>query len=324
MRRLLCLTVAATLWPSGAMAAFTRDFTGTSAGTFLKLPIDARGAALGGAMDAAAEDVSALHWNPAGLAGVATRHVSASYLSYLQGINYGFIGLAHPLESLVSRPRRELAPTGLGTVAVGAVYLNAGTLQEKDNTGAATGGAFAPTDVAIMVGWGGAMTRSLDLGVTLKAVREQIQASATTAAGDFGARLRLRVGPVPYALSASIHNAYGHLKFHDQNDPLPLTGRIGAAAELLPGWLVLASLEAPRDNSPFASFGTEFAYLFRDKFGGALRLGFNGMTRRGQMEGTSGLCLGLGGRWDRLSLDFAWQPYGVFGDANRFTLSYRF
>ena len=324
MKQLLWLTLAALLSPSGAQAAFTRGSAGTSAGTFLKLPIDARGAALGGAMGASAEDVSALQWNPAGLAGVATRHVSASYLSYMEGINYGFVGVAHPLESLVSRPRRELDPTGLGTVAVGAVYLNAGTLQEKDNTGTATGGAFTPTDLALMAGWGGAMTRTLDLGVAVKVVREQIQASATTASGDLGARLRLRIGPVPYTLSASVHNAYGHLKFHEQNDPLPLTGRLGASAELLPGWLVMAGFEAPRDNSPYSTFGTEFAYSYQDKIGGALRLGYNGLTKRGQLEGTTGICLGAGVRWERMNFDYAWEPYGLFGDAQRLTLTYRF
>src|SRR5581483_3028317 len=106
-------------------------------------------------------------------------------------------GYAQPLESLVARPRRELAPTGLGTIAMGATYLNAGSLTERDNQGAATGGSFQPTDLALAVGWGGAMARVLDLGVAVKLVREQIQGSATTVAGDAGARLRLRVGPVP-------------------------------------------------------------------------------------------------------------------------------
>ena len=322
MRRLSLLLLAA-LWPSAAGAAFSRSFAGTGGGAFLKLPVDARGAALGGAMGAASDDAAALHWNPAALAGVVSSQLMASYLPYIEGVNYGFVGYAHPLESLVSRPRRELAPTGLGTIAVGAVYLNAGTMEEKDNTGASTGGNFTPTDLAVMTGWGGAMTRALDLGVTVSFIRSQIQASATTVAGDFGARLRLRAGPVPYALSASVHNTYGRLKFQEQQDPLPVTLRVGAVAEILPGWLVLLGGDAPRDNAPFVSAGTEFSYTIQDKLGLAGRVGYNGLTTRGQLEGTAGLCLGGGVRWDRASMDYAFQPYGAFGDVHRVTLTFR-
>jgi hypothetical protein len=322
MRRLALLLLAAS-WPSAASAAFSRGFVGTGAGSFLKLPIDARGAALGGAMGAAADDASALHWNPADLAGVGSSQIMASYLPYIEGINYGFVGFVHPLESLVSRPHRELAPTGLGTVAVGAVYLSAGSLKETDNTGASTGGSFTPTDIAVMAGWGGAMTRSLDLGITLKGIRSQVRDSATTVAGDFGARLRLRAGPVPYALSASAHNSYGHLKYQDQQAPLPLTLRFGADAELLPGWLVLLGADAARDNAPFVSAGTEFSYTIQDKLGLAGRLGYNGLNTRGQLEGTAGLCMGGGVRWDRFNLDYAFEPYGAFGDVHRVTLLYR-
>ncbi len=309
----------------GPAGAASRDSAGTSAGQFLKLPIDARGAGMGGAMGAAASDLSALYWNPAGLSSVLTRQAMASGVPYVQGAHYGFIGFAQPLEMLLSKPRRELTPTGLGTLAFGITYFNAGPLNEVDNTGASSGKTFTPTDVAVTGGWGGAALRILDLGVAVKVVRSQIQGSATTATGDAGARLRLRAGPVPFALSASFHNAFGQLKFHQTADPLPLTGRIGFAAELLNKPIITVAFDAvmPRDNMAYPCMGAEIAYQVEKRVAVAGRAGFNGMTTRGQLEGSSAFTIGGGISILRATFDYAWQPYGILGNANRFTLSLR-
>lgn len=307
-----------------AQASFSRDDAGTSAGNFLKLPVDARGAAMGGAMGAASNDVSALHWNPAGLAGLTSRQFMTSFLPYVQGAASGFIGFAQPLESLIARPRRELAPTGLGTLAFGVKYFNAGSLREIDNTGQPTGASFAPADVAVMGGWGGAVARTLDFGVGVKIIRSQIRASASTVAADAGARLRLRAGPVPYALSASVHDTFGHLKFREQLDPLPMLFRLGASAELLPVLTLTLGATAPRDNRPYFSLGTEVTYAVDTRVSFAARFGYDGATTRGQLEGLSAVTMGGGIGLYRATFDYAWQPYGALGDAHRLTLSYRF
>ena len=43
---------------------------GTTAGKFLSIPVGARALGMGGAFVAVANDVSAMYWNPAGIAGV--------------------------------------------------------------------------------------------------------------------------------------------------------------------------------------------------------------------------------------------------------------
>ncbi|MBI5201137.1 MAG: PorV/PorQ family protein [Elusimicrobia bacterium] len=308
-----------------AEAAFSRDYAGTSSGQFLKLPIDARGAAMGGAMGAASSDLAALFWNPAGLSSVLTRQAMASGVPYVQGSQYGFLGYAQPLEMLLSKPRRELTPTGLGTLAFGITYFNAGPLNEVDNTGSSTGKTFTPADVAVTGGWGGAVARDLDVGVAVKVVRSQIQGSASTASADAGMRVRLRVGPVPYALSASVHNAFGQLKFHQTADPLPLTGRLGFAAELLNKPIVTASFDAvlPRDNMAYPCMGVEVNYQVEKRVSVAGRAGFNGGTTRGQLEGSSAFTIGGGISILKATFDYAWQPFGVLGNAHRFTLSLR-
>lgn len=326
-RALLVAGAAAALAGSApeARAAFSNDFAGTSSGQFLKLPVDARGAAMGGAMGAAAGDASALHWNPAGLSGSATRKLTFTGVPrHLDGGYYGFLGFVQPLESLVARPRRELAPTGLGALAIGITYLNAGTISERDNTGKSTGGSFTPTDLAAAAGWGGAVNRVLDLGVAVKVIRSQIHANASTASGDFGARLKLRAGPVPVAFSASGHNLFGGLKFRDQLDPLPTTVRFAVAAEVLPVLLTTFDLVAPRDARPYPCFGAEILAPVERRLTLAGRFGFNGIVSGGQTEGTAGFTLGGGITLLRASFDYAWQPYGTLGDSHRLTFSFRF
>ncbi|MBI4346546.1 MAG: PorV/PorQ family protein [Elusimicrobia bacterium] len=325
MRTGLCLLwLAASARP--AEAAFSRDDAGTSSGQFLKLPIDARGAAMGGAMGAASSDLAALHWNPAGLSSLATRQAMTSYIPYLQGAGYGFIGFAQPLELLLSRrPRRELQPTGMGTLAFGITYFNSGAIQEADNTGQ-KGRSFSPTDIAVTGGWGGSINRHLDLGVAVKILRSQIQESASTAAGDAGMRLRFRLGPVPYALSASVHNTFGQLKYRADSAPLPVIARFGAAAELLAKPIITVSFDAVarRDNQTYPCLGGEFVIPVERRVAIAGRAGFNGATTRGQLEGSSGVTFGGGVSLFKASVDYSWQPFGVLGSTHRFTLSYRF
>lgn len=324
MSAALFVLLAAMARPAGA--AFSRDDAGTSTGQFLKLPIDARGAAMGGAMGAAASDLAALHWNPAGLSSLASRQAMASYIPYLQGAGYGFIGFAQPLELLLSRrPRRELQPTGLGTLAFGFTYFNAGALQEADNTGQ-KGRSFSPTDIAMTGGWGGSVSRHLDAGVAVKIIRSQIQESAATAAADAGMRLRFRLGPVPYALSASIHNTFGQLKYRTEADPLPVTARFGFSAELLPKPLLTVAFDtvARRDNQTYPCLGGELVIPIERRVAIAGRVGFNGGTTPGQLEGSSGFTFGGGIALFKATVDYSWQPFGNLGTTHRFTLSYRF
>ena len=54
---------------------------------------------MGGAYSAATHDTSALIWNPAGLARLATPEIGISYLDLYGVLGYSFIGVAHPIRS---------------------------------------------------------------------------------------------------------------------------------------------------------------------------------------------------------------------------------
>src|SRR5436309_779228 len=70
---------------------------GGTSGEFLLLGAGARGAALGGAYAALATDVTALYYNPAGLAQMTRPSLMVSTYSYVANTRYSWVGLGLPL-----------------------------------------------------------------------------------------------------------------------------------------------------------------------------------------------------------------------------------
>jgi hypothetical protein len=68
----------------------------TSMLTFLKIGVGARAAAFGEAFVPVADDATALHWNPAGLADLTQQHAHVSHTEWPADINYDNAIYAHP------------------------------------------------------------------------------------------------------------------------------------------------------------------------------------------------------------------------------------
>lgn len=323
-KALLPALAAAALLSGNARAAFNADFAGTSAGEFLKMGGDARGAAMGQAMTAAADDAAALYYNPAGLSQLRQRHGTATQGLLYQDVMVSFAAYAHPVQPAIKPKRRFLRPSGLGTLAVGALYLNAGGITEVDNTGTPTGGEFTPRDVALMAGWGGTLSELFDLGIALKYVDSRIQASARTGSADVGARMRLELLGKPYTAALAARNLGGGLRYHEQTDPLPTDIRFGQALWLLPQWLVSLDIAFPRDNAWYPAFGTELRLAVEEEVSFTGRMGFDGRISSSDLDGFSALSMGLGVGLKGWSLDYGWVPYGALGHTHRFSVGLSF
>ncbi len=314
----------ATLAP-GAEASFKRRDAGTAVAPFLKLAADARGAGMGLASRAGAQDASALLFNPAGLAALSHRHLTFTHGSGTQRVFYDVLGYAQPVASLIGSERpRPLRESQLGAIGVALVYLNTGPIDEVDNTGSSTGLSFRPQDFAAMVGWGASLNRHLDLGASVKFIYSRIHQSAATAAGDVGARWRARFWRMPLTLAVSAQHIGGTLKYNRQPEELPLT--VGAGAALVPfrGLTLTGDVIAPRDNRTYFAAGAEYRGELAEKTSFALRAGYNGLNYYPDLEGFSTLTAGGGLGAFGLEADYAWTPFGVLRDIHRFTLSYRF
>ncbi|MBI3299123.1 MAG: PorV/PorQ family protein [Elusimicrobia bacterium] len=320
----LPLLLAAALLPGPAGAAFNNDYAGTSGGEFLKLGGDARGASMGNAMTAASEDASAIYYNPAGLSQLTQRQGAATQGLLYQDVMVSFASYAHPVTSIIKPRRRFLRPSGLGTLAVGVLYLNAGGIKEVDNTGFETGGEFTPRDAAFMAGWGGTVTEILDLGVALKFVDSRITAAAKTGAVDAGARLRLELLGMPYTAAVVARNMGGTLRFHEQDDPLPMDIRVGQTLRPFSYWLLSLDLAFPRDNTYYPSFGTEFIAQLEKEVAASVRMGYDGRISPSDLDGVAAFSLGAGCVIKGWSADYAWVPFGDLGHTHRFSLAFKF
>lgn len=319
----IALLLTALLAPLPA-AALGSAKAGTSGGEFLKMGGDARGAAMGQAMTAASEGASSLYYNPAGLSQARSREGTASQGFLYQDISVSFAAYAHPVQPAVRPRRRFLRPSGLGTLAVGVLYLNAGGISEVDNTGVDTGGQFTPRDMAAMAGWGATLTDYLDLGIALKYVDSRIQAAAKTGSLDLGARVRLDVLGMPYTAALAGRNMAGRLRYHEQTDPLPMDVRLGQMIRPIPQWLVSLDVAFPRDNDWYPAFGTEFAIPIEKDLTGFLRAGYDGRVSPGDLEGIAGMSVGFGAGIKNWNIDYGWVPYGALGHTHRFSLSAKF
>src|SRR5207245_6220052 len=94
------MVLAASLTMSGEVfAQGTQDNTayGGASGEFLLLGAGARGQALGGAYAALATDVTAMYYNPGGLAQLPRPGAMVSTYDYVAGTRYSWMGIAFPL-----------------------------------------------------------------------------------------------------------------------------------------------------------------------------------------------------------------------------------
>lgn len=296
---------------------------GTSAATFLDLGFGARPLGMAEAFAALADDVSAVHYNPAGLSlpqpegrGPAGAYeMLFTHTLYVQGVSLDQLGLV----------RR---PWGLSVTSLRVGGIEGRTAE----TDAASN--FSASDLLVGASYG-RQAGPVGLGATFKYIHESIGgASAGAYAVDLGALHRFEAWPV--SVGADLANAGTKVKFVDQSAPLPLVLRAAATygrAKDFPHALSL-QVDFPRDSDPVLRLGAEYRgfgpFALRAgyrTFGGGQRDAVLGKTLGSTASGLSefyGLFLGMGLETKLGNLDYAIVPYGELGLAHRLSLGLRF
>src|SRR5579859_1599235 len=88
-RKVLAAAAAPVMFLTGIAPPARAAGFGADGADFLRIPVGARPAALGGAYDALAVDPYAAALNPAGLGLAPSAGVATTYLSYLDSASYG-------------------------------------------------------------------------------------------------------------------------------------------------------------------------------------------------------------------------------------------
>ena len=298
---------------------------GTSAAEFLQMGYGARPIGFGEAFVPVANDVSALYYNPAGLAYPALSDPKST---------------AGPYEIMAAQSLlvQDINMTQLGFVrrpfGVSLTYLSLGNIESRTSETASPDSTGGASDMSLGVSYARKFG-GVGFGVTGKYIREAIvNYSASAFALDIGVLHRMDNRPI--SLGFDLSNAGTDMRFIDQSYPLPTTMSFGAAYGLTKDFLsaVVAQVDVPRNASPDVRLGLEYR-----GFGPiALRIGyrtFSGDQRTAALGTTLGstasgiasfygMSLGAGLRTPFGDLDFAMVPYGELGTAYRMSFSYNF
>lgn len=313
---------------------------GTSAATFLRIPVGVRGTAMGSAFVSVADDASAMFWNPSGIARIQDVSLYADHSPWLPGITFNYFGFVFP-----TGPAGSI---GINVTALTSDDIEITTVEQPLGTGE----TFASNSVAVGLAYARNLTDRFSIGANVKYIRESILNSAATGvAFDIGT---LYDTPFPgIRLGVSISNIGTDLQI-DGNDlnvrvdiapgqegnnqsvvgrldtdnfDSPIIMRVGLSWDAIKtnGNRLTLAVDGlnPNDNAQSVNVGGEYS-LLQELL--VLRGGYNDFLLD---DGEKGLTLGLGVNITTesgvgFSAGYAYQDFETLDAVNRFSLELKF
>ena len=321
---MLLLTVSAA--EAQILPTFGGERAGTSGFQFLKIPVDARSAALGETVVAAANDVSALIWNPALVSHLDGIQVGFNHTSYFVDVSLDFAGVTWAL------------PQGI-TLGASLQTMNSGEMDvttEFEPLG--TGQTFRLIDVAVGLTLSQRLTDLFSYGITTKYIQESVAGlTADAVVFDFG--IHYNVGSTGARMAVAVRNfgfdgrpegtlarpviADDPIRLESDFEALtpPTTFHLGFAYDLLQGMednrlTILAQLNNPNDNAEYWTTGAEYGW--NDTF--FLRVGYRfGIEEVDAPSMGAGFRVPVIGR--SLKIDYGFNRMERLGNVHRFGLN---
>lgn len=313
--------------PAGVIIdpAHAQNKVGTTSATFLNAGIDARGAAMGNAQVAMSDRVSALLWNPSGIAGFERHAIAVTHADWFLDTQLQHLGVV-------------IDGGTLGNIGLSVLAYNYGEIEvTRIDVPDGTGEYFSPLDMAVGLSYARNLTPRFAIGGTAKYVRQQIwNSSASGFAMDIGVLYRtdfrnMRIGMAITNFGTDMRMDGKDLRVaHDidpnrsgNNDrlparmetdgwPMPLNFRVGIAMDVVSaGYQTLTvSADAQQPNDQSESLNAGFEYNFRELIflRGGYRQAFSSIREDG------GVALGFGLQYELTrrvsgSFDYVWQQY---------------
>ena len=314
---------------------------GTSAATFLRIPVGARATGMGSSFVSMIDDPTALYWNPSVLSSVGRNALVVDHSPWLPGIYFDFAGLSVPVE--------DLGVLGLSITILHTDEMEVTTVEEPMGTGE----TFTASSFALGFSYSRELTDRFSIGGTFKYIQESIYNSAATgiafdvgtiyetpfagirlgaSISNFGTKMQMtgedlnvRVDIAP-GQEGNNQSIVGKLNT-DQFD-LPLIMRVGISGEIVNSedfrWTIAADGINPNDNSQSVNLGSEVG-LLNEKL--RLRAGYKALFLSDSEENfTFGFGLNEISVLNDVLISFenAYQNFVHLRDSNRFTLSIKF
>ena len=285
---------------------------------FLRLPVSAHAAALGGEASTLVEDDATLIFhNPALINNVTDRTLNLNMMTYMEGATIASASFI--------RAAGERATWG-----VTGQYMSYGTMKETDTSGQQTGD-FSAKDCAIGGSYAYALSEKFSGGITAKFVASYIGSySSLGAAVDLGLNYYNSLSELSLSLVA--RNLGGQLSAYDDDfERMPLDLQLGVTKRLLRSPLrITASLV--RLNDWEYGLGKHIVVgadlILSPQF--YIAAGYNALRaaemKISENDGSSahgaGLSIGAGLQLQRLKLQLAYAKYHVSTSSILINLSY--
>ena len=275
---------------------------GTRAMTFLKIGVGAKAIGMGESQVAAADDLYASFWNPAGLTKLQRPQLALMHNEWFAEINQEFVGMAFPIGKS-------------NTVGISANFLSFGDIQGRDQDGNLTE-IFRPYDIAMTLSYARGIGQSLALGINAKYMREQISdENGTGVAFDFGGMYAPSNLPISFGINAQ--NVGPRVKYVEDAFQLPFVLRLGTAYKFFNDNAILTmDFIRPTDNDNAIGLGIGYtiANILQIRTGYKYQLGGN------DLGAISGLTGGFGLSILRFQIDYALVSFGDLGLTHRLSL----
>jgi hypothetical protein len=315
---------------------------------FLSVGLSARQAALADAFTAADGNSASMFYNPAGMARLGMfAEASLGQVNWIADIKHSYAALA-------------FSPAGgnYGVFGLSFQYVDYGEIQATilaNNTqGFLDIGTIKPNAYMVGLSYARALSDKFSIGGTAKYVRQDlgtgvIEATYTKDASgnaigatwdsdngeiknkldvvafDFG--VLYRTGFESLTLGMSVRNFAREVKYQKEGFQIPLTFRLGMSINALEifemdlekqSLLVSVDAEHPRDFPEQLKVGLE--YVFMNMI--AARVGYIGPADEHSLSYGLGFQGNLAGT--QFGLDYAYTPFGIFTNVQRFSLRFGF
>jgi len=281
-----------------------------SGAEFLRIDSDARMGALGSAGAASAFGISAITYNPAGIASIGKGEAVLSHSAWYLGSAHDFAGAGFAL------------PGSAGwKMGLSFARLSSGDIDGRTASRSRTGG-FSAYDQAASL----ALARQYGMysyGGAVKYIESSIAGvKGTGYAVDMGVKRGLQ--GVPVSIGVAVQNLGPGIKYISQRDALPLSVSAGIVFMPLAGFML--NFDAKRyvyDKYTSYSLGTEYVM-----FGGPTSA--SGLSLRGGLNAGAGqsaagaFSAGAGLRLMNADVDYAMSPQSKLGSTQRITLKKKF
>lgn len=286
---------------------------------FLRLPVSAHVAALGGDNVTLIEDDEALIFhNPALLSTVSDKTINLNYMNYMSGANTA--------SASFNRVVKERA-----SWAVSGQFIDYGKMKQTDENNVQTG-EFSARDIAIAGYFSYLLTDRLAGGITAKFITSHIGDYNSIAAG-FDLGLNYYDPDHEWSLSLVAKNLGGQLKAYDENyEGMPIDVQMGVSKRLVntPFRLSATLVDLNHWNYKFANhlvIGADIILSPQIWIGGgynfrrADEMKLMGTDEKASSHG-AGLSLGAGLNLERFKLNLAYGKYHVSSSSIVLNLGY--